>query len=279
MKQVLISAALVIGAGLAGYGLSPRGDATLASANDQKVQQLLAEIERGSLRRLEDEKRIDELTRTLSELRSQVAAANSKLALAEQQVNPEYEVIERQIRRDVLREIQSQPTPRTPLTKAELVRNLNDLDPVEVGEIMGLQSQYGSFLQALDVGDARMEVIVDGLSTLVADQNQARMELMQELRQQDVPPQDLRSRMQAINSPEAQREALSFLLTEQELAVFDETLAAQPQPQRISTFISAPTSERSPGLGVVDGPVFFGTREITSPDGSTSVRIITSEPQ
>ena len=269
----------MIGAGLAGYGLSPRGDATLASANDQKVQQLLAEIERGSLRRLEDEKRIDELTRTLSELRSQVAAANSKLALAEQQVNPEYEVIERQIRRDVLREIQSQPTPRTPLTKAELVRNLNDLDPVEVGEIMGLQSQYGSFLQALDVGDARMEVIVDGLSTLVADQNQARMELMQELRQQDVPPQDLRSRMQAINSPEAQREALSFLLTEQELAVFDETLAAQPQPQRISTFISAQTSERSPGLGAVDGPVFFGTREITSPDGSTSVRIITSEPQ
>lgn len=247
--------------------------------HQQMVEQLLEAVERGSERRLADEKLINELRSSISELRSQVASATSQLQLAEQKVNPEYEVMERQIRREVTRELQSRPMPRVALSKSDLVRQLNDLDPAEVGEIMSLQSQYGGFLQSLDVSDERMEVIVDGLSNMVADQNQARMELLQELRQQDSPPQDLRLKMQGINNADAQREAMSYVLTDDEMALFNETLANQPGSQNIRMFTTgAVGAAGTPGLQAVDGAVFFGTRQ-SGPDGTTNIEIIRAEPQ
>ena len=243
------------------------------------VEQLLEAVERGTARRLDDERLIGELRSTISELRSQVASSASQLEFAQQQVNPEYEVMERQIRREVTRELQSRPIPRAALSKSDLVRQLNDLDPAEVGEIMTLQSQYGGFLQSLDVSDARMDVIVDGLSNLVAEQNQARMEMMQQLRQQDVAPQDLRLKMQSINSPEAQREALSFVLTDDEMALFNETLASQPTTQNIRMLSTGATGAvGAPGQQSLDSTVFFSSGQIGT-DGPTRIEIIRAEPQ
>ena len=227
-------------------------------AYEQHVQKLLNDIETASVSRLETRKQVEQMGRTLSELRSQLAAVNSQLHIAQQQVNPEIAVIEERIRREVRNEMRAQAEPPTYNSRSDLLRKVTQLDPVELGELLSLQGTYGSFLQALDVDDDRFETIVDGLSNIAADQNQARMALLQQMQQDGADPRNFRRQMTTINNPAAQAEALSFILTEEELALFNAVQASQPQQTFARSIISVndgttTTSERTlfftPGTG------------------------------
>ena len=239
---------------------------------ERHVQQLLSDIENNSLRRLDAEKQIDQLGRDLTELRSQLSSMGNQLQTAQQQVNPEYEVMEQRIRRELRRELQEQQAAAAS-PKTSLIRQLSQLDPVELGELMSLQGRYGGFLQALNVDDARLDEIVDGLSNMIAEQNQARMELFNNMQDQNTNPREFRRQMLTVETPEAHTEALSFFLTEDEMALFNEYQASQPQPAftrgvfrsggRINSADNATFIEAPPG----------------APPGIINLEVITAEPQ
>ena len=102
-----------------------------------------------------------------------------------------------------------------------------------MGEIIAVNAQYGDFIKNLDVSEERKEDIINALQNLIMDQNQLRMEILQKMQ---VNPQmagrdDLRQKMQAISSPDAQLEALSYDLTESGLNAFNEF-----QEQRLDAY-------------------------------------------
>ena len=238
------------------------------TAYEQHVQQLLDEVEASSLRRLEAEKELEQMRSSLAEVRSQITSVNNRLEEAQEQINPEYDAIEQRIRREIRAELQTQRPQQTSTSKTSLLRELSRLDPAEMGNLMTMQSMYGGFLQSLNVDDARLEIIVDGLSNMIAEQNQARMDLMLELQRENADPSQFRERMQAINDPATQAEALSFVLTDEEMALFKQFQANQPQQGFTRTLIQS-TTGAGPGL-VTPGGSATGVFLAVPPSGPSS---------
>lgn len=242
----------------------------------QHVQLLLGEVENTSLRRIDAEKQLTELRNSFAELRSQLSSVNDNSQVAQERINPEYEAMEQRIRREIRSELQAQRPVAVANSKSDLLRQLAQLDPVEASELMTLQSMYGGFLQALDVDDTRLDVIVDGLSNMIADQNQARMDLMLQMQQDTANsnPRQIRQQMQAINSPETQAEALSYVLTDDEMDLFNQFQASQPQPAILRSVISG-----TDGSGTTtESRVFIGSPAGINSSGNLNFEIITAEP-
>lgn len=212
----------------------------------RQVNRLMSQVEDNSRLRLRFENRLGELESELSTLGSQLISTSRELALAQKQVNPEYLQLEREIRQRISSELLSQSEDRNPTSRLSLLTALSAMDPVELGQLMSLQGQFGGFLQNLDVSEERKEIIMSALNNLIADQSQSRMDLMLEMRTQQLDRGEMRREMQALNSPEAQREALSFDLNEDELAAlaeFQNTRASQPGTSRAFSF------QRGAGIG------------------------------
>lgn len=246
------------------------------AAYGQHVQELLSEVEASSKRRLEAENELAQMRSTLAEVSSQITSVNNQLQAAQEQIDPEYAAMEQRIRREVRAELQTQrPPQQTATPKTTLLRQLSQLDPAEMGNLMTMQSTYGGFLQSLIADDARLEIIVDGLSNMISEQNQARMDLMLELQQQNTEPGQFRERMQAINDPAAQAEALSFVLTDEEMALFKQLQASQPQQGFTRTLI-----QTIPGAGPTGSAtgVFIGTPPPGNASAILNFDIITAQP-
>lgn len=245
-------------------------------AYELHVQQLLGEVENSSLRRIDAETQLRQMRDSISEVRSQMTSVNNQLQVAQDRINPDYEAMEQRIRREVRSELQTQRPTQVANSKTDLLRQLSQLDPAEVDELMTLQSMYGGFLQALNVDDARLEVIVDGLSNMIAEQNQARMELLQQMQEnrRNGNPRQFGERMQAINSPEIQSEALSFILTDDEMALFEQFQASQPQQAFTRTLIQSANGVTNGGTA----GVFIGSPAPGSGPGIINFEVITADP-
>ena len=231
-------------AGAYSYSLLQRNQSQQQQLDDYQlhVEQLLSQVEENSLQRIDDEKQIGALQSQLTVLRSQLTAASNRLQIAQQQSDPDYQQVEREIRQQVRQELQLQSEQSPERNRVNLLRDLTALDPVELGEIMSLQGQFGGFLQSLDVSDERMEVIVSALGNLIAEQNQQRINLMLEARNQGGNRREMRGELMAITSPEAQLQALSYDLTEEELAALADFQADRGNQQIFSrSFIANPT--------------------------------------
>ena len=255
MKIIIgLIAILVTSGSLLAYYLMQQDQRQTQQLSDYEkhVQQLLQEIEQGSLKRLNSEKEIARLQSEVTVLESGLMSVTSQLDSAQQQVAPEYEALERQIRRQVRSELQNQETQSVASSNTRLIRELAALDPAELGELMALQGQYGGFLQSLDVNDERMDVIVGALSNLVAEQDQARMDLMRQMQDPSFNRRDIRGQLEALNNPASQLESLSFVLTEEELALFSAFQATQQsQPQIFRSFSTNPGGVGPPTGGAV----------------------------
>ena len=99
---------------------------------------------------------------------------------------------------------------------------------------MSLQSNYGGFLHALDVSDQRMEEIVDSLISQITKNNRARREIIEENVGNPEGRRLIRRGLFALNSPSAQREAVSYFLDETELEVFDSFQEEREQQRQLS---------------------------------------------
>ena len=244
----------------------------LQSDQLSQVQTLLnemrAELDGFAEQRISYESQIAGLNRDLSASRDTAAALNNELALAQEQISPDLSVIEQQIRRRVIREVESRQQQNDLPTRTRLLQQLARLEREELAEIMSLQSIYGGFLQALDVSDERMEEIVDALTSQIAVNNRARREIIEENVGNPEGRRSIRRGLFALDSPSAQREAVSYFLDETELAVFDSFQEERQQQRQMSRtgFFSGP--------GGRAGTVMFNESIPSGPDGQIETQII-----
>ncbi|MDP6654054.1 MAG: hypothetical protein QGF90_18400, partial [Gammaproteobacteria bacterium] len=196
----------------------------------QHVQKLLTQVEASSRQRIALQNRLDDLLSERNTLNSQLTSAEDQLDEVEQQLNPDYQRIESEIRQQISYELQQQEIERNNINpRVSLLQELIALDPLELGEIMSVNGQFGRFLQALDVDDQRMEVIVTALTDVVAEQNLARQELMVQMREGEVGRRVMRREMREIMSPGTQIESLAPTLTDDEMLVFRQALSEQQE--------------------------------------------------
>ena len=195
---------------------------------------MLAELEEFAEQRISYESQIAGLNRELRASQDTAAALNKELALAQEQISPDFSRIEQQIRLKVVSEVEFQQQQKELPTRTRLLQQLVSLEQEELAEIMGLQSGFGGFLQALDVSDERMEEIVDALTSQIAENNRARREIIEENVGIPEGRRSIRRKLFAFDSPSAQREAVSYLLDETELAVFDSFQEERQQQRQMS---------------------------------------------
>lgn len=235
---------------------------------------LLAQIENNSLQNIESARTLRSLQSELSARDNRLAALDRELESLQEQVDPDYQQIEARIRQQLSREMQMNDRPSSIDPSVSILRQLSQLDPMEMAEIISLNGQYGAFIQGLNVDEDREEVIINALRRLIADQNQVRSNLIQELQTNPgaASREELRQQMLALSSPETQREALSYELTESELDAFDEF---QRQRQNsFATFIGG-----GAGLISTDGPAIFSSEVFQVGSGqSRSVRVFATNP-
>jgi len=277
MKILISTVIATLGLGGAySYSLYQRNQLQQQQLNDYQlhVEQLLTQVEGNSLQRLDYEEQIEELESELTMVSSQLTAASNQLQVAQTQSDPDYQRVESEIRRQVRQEFQQQIQESPEQARVNLVKELAALDPVELGEIMTLQGQFGGFLQSLDVSDERMEVIVSALGNLIADQNQQRMDLMMDARSQGTGRREIRGDLFAINSPEAQLEALAFDLTEEELDLLSEFQTNRGNQRNFTqSFMANPT------LGPESAVIFSGGRVQRGSGSAQAIPIPRGDPQ
>lgn len=232
------------------------------------LNEMRAELDGFAEQRISYESQIAGLNRDLSASRDTAAALNNELALAQEQISPDLSGIEQQIRRRVIREVESRQQQNDLPTRTRLLQQLARLEREELAEIMSLQSIYGGFLQALDVSDERMEEIVDALTSQIAVNNRARREIIEENVGNPEGRRSIRRGLFALDSPSAQREAVSYFLDETELAVFDSFQEERQQQRQMSRtgFFSGP--------GGRAGTVMFNESIPSGPDGQIETQII-----
>lgn len=217
------------------YYQSAASKSTLATY-EAHVQQLLSQAEENSRERIEQNELIEELRSDLNAVQSQLTATADQLSIAEAQSDPDYELIETEIRRQVIREYADYDTERQVSERVRLIQDLAQLDPIELGELMSVHGQFGPFLQALDVSDERMEIIVESLTNIISSQNTARQEIFEAAQNGDIGRRDMRTQLAAIMNPENLFEDLSYDLTENEIAVLQQVQEEQRSQTATGTF-------------------------------------------
>ena len=219
---VAITIALV-GSGYA-YQLIEQNQLKEQQVGDYKAQlgQLLAETEANSLARLDYEKQIDSLQMEVNMLNSQLSALSGQLTQAREGAT-DVQALEREIRQQVATEYQQrQRDNQASGSRTSLARQLAQMEPMERSEFMSMQNRYGDFIGSLDVSDERMDVIIGALGNVIATENQARMELLQQVQAGEVSLEALSEQILEVHDSDAQLNELSYVLTADELAAFSE---------------------------------------------------------
>ena len=224
------------------------------------VRDLLSQVEDGSRVRLSLQDQLDDLQSERNTLVSQLTSIRDQLDLVQEQVSPDYQRMEAAIRQQLENEYQQRELAElTRDPRVSLINQLSALDPVELGAIMSVNGQYGSFLQALSVGDERKAEIINFLNDLIGQQNQSRQVLIAQLRNGEISRREMRSGLQDIMSPSAQQEALSQFLTDDELDTYRMELSnRRDQAASLSNF-AINASEFSDGAVFFDGSGNAGT--------------------
>ena len=89
-------------------------------------------------------------------------------------------------------------------------------------------------MQALAVSSERMEEIVDSLLGQIAETNRKRRVIIEENVGNPEGRRSIRRKLFALDSPTAQREAVSYFLDEAELEVFDSFQEEREQQRQLS---------------------------------------------
>lgn len=249
------------------------------SSFESYVDQLQAELESFAEQKVAYETELNAMRREQLNNQSLIDSLENELELAEAQIDPDVIQLEQQIRERVIVEIQQADDQS--LSRRNLLKQLTAMNPDDLGQLMAIQGLYGGFLRELDVDEQRLNVIVDGLSNIVEEQNQLRMDAIEQLRNN--PDQDnalaLREQMIALSSPEAQLEALSYLLTEEELAAYQQF----QQQQRQNGVVQAQTFSIRGARPLAEGRAGFagGNSDVIVQDGqgqTQAIQIIRTEP-
>lgn len=234
------------------------------------------ELERNGNAQVEYETEINRLARQINDQQTAISRLEEELENAKEQIDPDIAALEQQIREKTIVEVQSRYENQQ-LSRLDLVKQLTSLDQLEMAQLMALQGQYGEFLQSLDVDDERLEVIADALLNQIAEQNQRRVEIVQARANDDrTNIQEIRRAMRELNSPESQREALSYVFTAEEMAAFERYQESQPQQRGFAaaTFIGSPNNG-----GIIQAGPSLGVSVPDSQNRTATIQLITPDDQ
>lgn len=253
-----ISAALVVTTTVSAYAFyleNQTHEQQLADYANQ-VEQLLVRIEENTRQRVEFEQQIDQLNKDLLLSDNHIQVLDTELEETLEKVNPDYEQIEREIRNRVSVEYQRQSQIDEIPTATSLINQLSLMNAEDRAAILSVQGQYGNFLDSLNVGPDRMEIITQALIDVTLGQSQARQDLVN----QELPPREMRTQLRSILSPQAARDELAFVLDEQELALLEDS--QQSQNRFFTRAIGESGVFRIRGSSLNGGQPGFGSAEI-----------------
>ena len=243
--RLALAALLIISLAAAGFAVTYRQQNSELEQQvaDLSVQaeKLLNELDQNTRQRLENENRTAQLAAEVSTARGVISQLQEQLTGLREQIDPDLQQLEDNLRERLDREYRRQLADATAAlenrrpTVASMISQMGSLSNEERMALIGVQGEFGGFLESLDVSEERKETITQAL----VDLNLSRSATRRDLARQQLEPQEMADQMMALMSPEATREILAYDLTDEELAAFDEF-----QEQRQNTFFSGPVGER-----------------------------------
>ena len=271
MKPTVAGATILVLAAISAYSWNESQlRANQVADYEAYVSRLLDQVEQNSQEKLRLQQLVDNQSRELANAQRLAASVQQQLADAELRADPGFEEYQEQLREELIQEILADGSVSAFVYEDRsdreiLFEQIARLQPEELGEIMQINARFGNFLAALNVSQERKLDIMYGLSAMIAEQNQARIAALEEARSDPdgFSRRAVREAMVAINSPEAEEEALSYLLDDDEMRTFKAVREQQQQTGGLTSNTATFIGGRGPG-----GPIRFENRalRLVNPD-------------
>ena len=187
------------------------------------VQRLLSQVEENTKNSILKETELTRLQAEIDRLNNIFEAPSDRLAYIEKQNVPDYQEIERALRRRIINEYEHGKENQNTDSKLDLINEISSLEPSALNELMSLQNQFGPFIQALNVDEERMEEIIGVLTNYVVQQNQARQLVLLQAQSEQIGRREIGDQMRAIMGLDVMYEELAYDLSQNEISVLKQT--------------------------------------------------------
>ena len=202
-------------------------DNNLLLEYEDYVQRLLSQVEESKVKEIAQEIELARLRDELDALNANLVTITESPISTEDNSSFDYQESDKEMRQRIIYEYELENANNNSDRALELIKEITSLDPSSINEIMSLQRQFGSFIQALNVNDGRMEEIVGVLTDYVSGQSQARQQILSEARSEQIDRRQVGTLMRAIMDREFMYEELSSHLTQSEISLLQQTHAEQ----------------------------------------------------
>ena len=202
-------------------------DNNLLLEYEDYVQRLLSQVEESKVKEIAQEIELARLRDELDALNANLVTITESPISTEDNSASDYQESDKEMRQRIIYEYELENANNNSDRALELIKEITSLDPSSINEIMSLQRQFGSFIQALNVNDGRMEEIVGVLTDYVSGQSQARQQILSEARSEQIDRRQVGTLMRAVMDREFMYEELSSHLTQSEISLLQQTHAEQ----------------------------------------------------
>ena len=202
-------------------------DNNLLLEYEDYVQRLLSQVEESKVKEIAQEIELARLRDELDALNANLVTITESPISTEDNSASDYQESDKEMRQRIIYEYELDNANNNSDRTLELIKEITSLDPSSINEIMSLQRQFGSFIQALNVDDGRMEEIVGVLTDYVVGQSQARQQILSEARSEQIDRRQVGTLMRAVMDREFMYEELSSHLTQSEISLLQQTHAEQ----------------------------------------------------
>ena len=202
-------------------------DNNLLLEYEDYVQRLLSQVEESKVKEIAQEIELARLRDELDALNANLVTITESPISTEDNSASDYQESDKEMRQRIIYEYELENANNNSDRALELIKEITSLDPSSINEIMSLQRQFGSFIQALNVNDGRMEEIVGVLTDYVSGQSQARQQILLEARSEQIDRRQVGTLMRAVMDREFMYEELSSHLTQSEISLLQQTHAEQ----------------------------------------------------
>ena len=187
------------------------------------AQRLLSQVKGIGEEKVAQEKELATLRDEISRLNVRLAARPQSNMLIEENALSDYREAEDEMRKRIIYEYELNRTNRNSDLRLDLIKEISSLEPSSMSEIMSLQRQFGRFIQALNVNEERMEEIVGILTNYVVGQRQARQQIMEQARSDQIDRREIGNLMRAVMNKKLMYEELSYYLYQDEITLLQQS--------------------------------------------------------
>ena len=191
------------------------------------MQRLLSQVEESKVKEIAQEIELARLRDELDALNANLVMITESPISTEGNSPSDYQESDKEMRQRIIYEYELENANNNSDRALELIKEITSLDPSSINEIMSLQRQFGSFIQALNVNDGRMEEIVGVLTDYVSGQSQARQQILSEARSEQIDRRQVGTLMREVMDRGFMYEELSSHLTQSEISLLQKTHAEQ----------------------------------------------------